>query len=444
MNGITKKETRKMIYNLSREGLSSSIIAEQLGLGLSVVKKWRSRGAKGDFGKQMGRPSHPPLGSYPKELVDKIRDLRKAHPGWGPRHLVLAMRKMPVYSTAELPSISSISRFLSSEGLSRRYREHGGIEGKPFIKASSIHQHWQMDAEGNTAMGKIGTVSIINLKDCYSRTHVMSYPAIVSSPQGHPTTDDYQTTLRAGFVQHGKPQSLQVDHESVFYDNKSPSPFPTRLHLWLMALGITLQYSRFKTPTDQGIIERTHQTIHNQAIKGQQFQDWEQLVYSLDQRRHILNHEAPCESLNKKAPFEAFPHAKYPQIPFDIGAEEEELKLERIYQQLEPLTWIRSLSKAKTLSLGKKTYYLKHAVPKKEVLISFDLNRKKLAFAQKNEKNIQYMPIRELSTQWLMGKNINQSRWPQYQLRLPITNNFQMYNYQLRLFDTLKLRLNET
>jgi hypothetical protein len=41
---------------------------------------------------------------------------------------------------------------------------------------------------------------------------------------------------------------LTLDHGTVFYDNTTPSPFPTTLHLWLLALGVQVRFTRHPMP----------------------------------------------------------------------------------------------------------------------------------------------------------------------------------------------------
>src|SRR5438270_10080868 len=66
---------------------------------------------------------------------------------------------------------------------------------------------------------------------------------------------------------------ITFDHGTVFYDNTSPSPFPSRLHLWLLALGIDVCFTRKRCPTDHAKIERTHQSMTLQALLGQRWPD---------------------------------------------------------------------------------------------------------------------------------------------------------------------------
>src|SRR5438132_769825 len=89
------------------------------------------------------------------------------------------------------------------------------------------------------------------------------------------------------------PRRISLDHAMVFYDNTSPSPFPTRLHLWLLALGIDVCFILKRCPTDHAKIERTHQTMTLQALLGQRWSDQTALWAGLDARRAMLNQSIP-------------------------------------------------------------------------------------------------------------------------------------------------------
>src|SRR5574337_1223758 len=80
----------------------------------------------------------------------------------------------------------------------------------------------------------VGQVSLISVIDVVSRLKVESYPGMETTNPGLP---DYQLTLRRAFLTSGLPETLTLDHGTVFYDHTTPSPFPTRLHLWLLAQG---------------------------------------------------------------------------------------------------------------------------------------------------------------------------------------------------------------
>src|SRR5947209_940915 len=119
----------------------------------------------------------------------------------------------------------------------------------------------------------------------------------------------YQLMLRRAFLTVGLPRRITLDHGTVFYDNTFPSPFPTRLHLWLLALGIDVCFTRKRCPTDHAKIERTHQTMTLQALLGQQWPHHSALWAGLDARRTMLNRHIPSGVFQGQAPLQAYPQA---------------------------------------------------------------------------------------------------------------------------------------
>ena len=145
----------------------------------------------------------------------------------------------------------------------------------------------------------VGKVSLISIVDVVSRLKAESYPSLETT---NPALADYQLSLRRAFLTYGLPETLTLDHGTVFYDNTTPSPFPTRLHLWLLALGVQARFTRKRCPTDHAIIERTHQTMTAQALLGQTYPSHTDLWASLDERREVINQYLPNRALSHQPP----------------------------------------------------------------------------------------------------------------------------------------------
>ena len=120
-----------------------------------------------------------------------------------------------------------------------------------------------MDAQGIMRVEGVGKVSLINIVDVVSRLKTESYPSLETT---NPALADYQLSLRRAFLTYGLPEALTLDHGTVFYDNTTPSPFPTRLHLWLLALGVQVRFTRKRCPTDHAIIERTRPSDDGSSV----------------------------------------------------------------------------------------------------------------------------------------------------------------------------------
>ena len=241
---------------------------------------------------------------FPKEIQATILHLRKLHPGGGPNTLLAELKRDVYWGNQPLPSRARIATLLKQAGLTRRYQPHHDLLQPPRTSPSTPHQEWQMDAQGIMRVEGVGKVSLITIVDVVSRLKAESYPSLETT---NPALSDYQLSLRRAFLTHGFPQVLTLDHGTVFYDNTTPSPFPTRLHLWLLALGVQVRFTRKRCPTDHAIIERTHQTMTAQALLGQTYASHADLWAAPDERRDALNQHVPSRVLSHQAPMPRLP-----------------------------------------------------------------------------------------------------------------------------------------
>jgi putative transposase len=368
----TTFQTRLEISEYAAAGLNDTQIATAVGCSVWTVRKWRRRSLKRGrvgFTSQMGRPATGPLSTFPAELKQTILQLRKLHPGWGPMALLSALKMDAYWRTQPLPSRARIARLLKQAGLTRRYQPHHDLLQPPRAELSTPHQEWQMDAQGIMRVEGVGRVSLITIVDVVSRLKAESYPSLEST---NPALPDYQLTLRRAFLTYGLPQILTLDHGTVFYDNTTPSPFPTKLHLWLLALGVQVRFTRKRCPTDHAIIERTHQTMTAQALLGQTYTSPADLWAGLDERRVALNQFLPSRALSHKAPLEAYPHAIHSGRMYRPEWEEDLLCLQNVWSYLQQGRWFRSSRCNGVFSLGSAEYYIGKQFASRCIEIRFD------------------------------------------------------------------------
>lgn len=437
MSRATSLEERLQIITLSESGLSDQAIAEKMSKSLSVVRKWRRRYQKEGrpgLASIMGRPRAGALSSYPEKDRERIAQMRQQHPGWGPKTIYAELCRDAVEK--RIPAPASIGRYLKEQGLSRSYQRNRELPDTEQPVATRAHQLWTMDASGSTKVPQIGLVALINISDCVSRLRAMSYPVIAGKKRTthNPDTADYQTALRLTFTDFGMPECIQVDRAAVFYDNKAKSPFPTRFHLWLIALGIDLCFSRPRMPTDQAIAERSHQLWDRQCLLGQTFTSWDALFHTLQERRNFINQDLPCASLDYQPTLVVFPEAIHSGRIYRPEYEPELLQLNRIWQFLAKGQWFRLISKNGVFSIGGQQYYLDYALAGQQIELSFDPDL--CAFVCHNDAGdlVDHFPIQGLTIQSLMGDL--PAHLPNFQLHLPFDwSSFQV----LRLFETLVL-----
>ena len=417
----TTLEERIEIGERWEAGQTDPEIAEAMGCSVWVVRKWRRKhqqeGRKGMVS-HMGRPPTGALGGFPEPVRRAVREMREANPGWGPGTIRAEWDRDPVRRGLPRPSRSRIAAFLGQEGYTRSYERHTELPQPEKEEVERVHEEWEMDAQGAIDIPTLGQVSIINIADVRSRLKVESFPCPGTS---HPGTKDYQLALRRAFLRHGLPERLSLDHDSVFYDNASPSPFPTTFHLWLIALGVEVRFIEKPPPAEHHLIERTHQVMEQQAVAGRTFTDGNELELRLTERRHFLSHDFPTEALGGRAPLEAYPEAAHSDRPYRPEWEEEMLDLERVYDYLAQGRWFRRASSQGQFSLGAQRYNAGKDFAGQQLEITFDpQTRELICRSEDGEKEVR-LHARGLTKPNLMGELAAMVTLPAYQLALPFT-----------------------
>ncbi len=415
--------------------------AQRLQWRESTIHKWRRKlrsGGAQALETAMGRPAQGAMSSQGEEMREHVLRLRARHPGWGPKTLHMELRRDPAFAGQKIPSAATIGRLLKATALSVLYEPHVALPPPAASDIAAAHERWEMDARGHERIDDVGVVALIDINDRFSHLRILSYPCVLGERRAdrHASTEDYQTALRLAFLDWGMPRSIQVDHDSVFYDNKSRSPYPTRFHLWLIALGIDLTFGRPNIPKDQAMTERSHQLWDKQVLSGQSFTDWQELFYALLERRTVLNACLPCRSLNERTILEAFPEATHSQRHFALEHEAELLDLDRIDAYLARGRWYRWVGDNGTLSLGGYTYSVGYRYRGKQLEITFDAISRCLTFAG-HQQPPNPMPIQGITIQQLMNNSPYCPNLPALQFALPFSWDERRL---LRLYEFVNVR----
>jgi hypothetical protein len=423
----TSYAERVRIQTLAQSGATDAQIAAVVGWSQRTVRKWRRRAQRDTpdaLASLLGRPANGSLSTFPHVVVEHLTVWRTQHPGWGPATLRAELARCPALVDTPLPSCATIARWLATHGYSRRYQRRRPLPKPPDQAATQPHQCWELDAEGVRAIANVGVVALVNLVDRASHLKLLSLPCWLGDTraQHHPTTADVQLVLRHAFVRWGLPDRLAVDRDSIYYDNLSASPFPTRLHLWLTALGITVEIGPPHRPTVRAQIERSHQLWYHQVIEGQHFRDWSALVAALEARLAFLNLHLPCATLDDRPPLVAFPDAQLPRRRYRLEAEAELLDPAHIDALLATGEWFRQASVQGAVSLGQQRYALGRAWARREVRITFDPASRELTFASADQVLARRLPLRGCEPATLIGDAARLLlSLPNYQLALPLT-----------------------
>lgn len=414
-------EERWACAQAAQTGITDRQQAQATGWSVAAVRKWRrayqQRGAAG-LAPVMGRPARGALSAFPARVRQELSRLRAAHPGWGPLTLLEELRQQPALAGEALPSRARIAAYLQAQGLARRYQRHNEMPAPSPPRACQPHDEWEMDAQGRQPVAELGLVSIVNLADVVSHLKTGSYAHLW---QRGLSGADYQLDLRCSFLHFGLPLRISLDHESAFYDNTSLSPFPTRLILWLVALGVAVVFIQKAPPLAHAQIERGHQTISAQAVTGQDWADLGALGHGLDQRCRFLNTRYPSRSLGGHAPLEVFPEAGHSGRAYRPEWEEQLLDLHRMDTFLAQGRWFRETNLHGEFWLGMQRYNVGRAGAYTTQELTFDPLPREFIAKTVGTDHIQRFVAKGLSKMDLMGELFPLTHFPTYQLALPLT-----------------------
>ena len=175
----TTLEERIEIGERWEAGQTDSGIAAAMGRSVWTVRKWRrkyQREGRSGLVSHLGRPPTGALGQYPLEMRDAIAEMRELHSGWGPLTIRTELENDPRFAGMRLPSRSRIAAFLKQTEMTRKYERHSELPQPQVAEPERAHEVWEMDAQGVVQVPDLGSVSIINISDLFSRLKVDSFP----------------------------------------------------------------------------------------------------------------------------------------------------------------------------------------------------------------------------------------------------------------------------
>jgi hypothetical protein len=416
----TTLQQRREIDDRAHRGETDRQIGAALQLSRETVRKWRRRAhqhGRTALAPRLGRPATGVLGHFPPEIGQVIRELRQAHPGWGSVTLRLEAAKDVRWLGQALPSRARVAAFLKAEKLVRPYARHRPLLQPAPSPLTAPHMEWEMDAQGVRQVTGVGQVSVINIGDPYSHVRVGSQAYVGKTKND---TADYQLALRRAFLRYGLPAGLSLDHDTAFFDNTSAAPYPSRLHLWALALNIAVRFIDVARPTQHGFIERTHQVVERQGAGPLSGTTPAALQLTLDQRLEFLNDTYPCRTLGGQAPLHAFPTATHSGRPYRLELESDLLDLPRVYVYLAQHRWLRQVSDKGQFFLGAYRYGLGQAWALQTVDIQFEPEEVTWHCQSADGQWTACLPAKGLTKAALMGE-LQMDRFAGYQYGFPWT-----------------------
>jgi transposase len=212
--GIVEQRYRTVLEVLD-EGVSVTEAASRAGVTRQTVHRWLRRYAAQGLAGLVDHPTVP--GRCPHQMAPaveaRIVELRREHPGWGPRtigHRLVGEGVVPV------PGRSSIYRALVRHGLVEpKARRRRKADYRRWERARAM-ELWQMDVVGGVLLADGWRASIVTGVDDHSRFCVSAL--VVRRATARPVCDALAQAMRT----HGVPEGILTDNGKVFTGRFGP------------------------------------------------------------------------------------------------------------------------------------------------------------------------------------------------------------------------------
>ena len=253
-------ERSRFVYEVRQKKESVAKLARRYGISRKTAYKWVGRYKEGGYRELEDRSREAkskPHATAP-EVVKELVEARRAHPSWGPRKL-LALLKRSEPRRRHWPAASTVGDILKRAGLvqerrRRRRLEQPGESAGPGPYPQRPNDLWCIDFKGDFCTRDGRRVWPLTVTDAASRK------VLVCKRLVGPTEAAVRRELQKAFRRYGLPRAIRSDNGEPFVSVQSPGGL-SRLSLWWLKLGITLQRTQPGSPQQNGRHERMHRTL---------------------------------------------------------------------------------------------------------------------------------------------------------------------------------------
>jgi transposase InsO family protein len=282
-----------------QDGWRISEVAARLGVSRQSVHTWIARyeaGGLAALADRSHRPTACPHQTDP-EIEAQICELRREHPGWGPRRIRHQLAKLGV---DPVPGRSSIYRCLRRHHLIElRRRRKRRDEFRRFERERPM-QLWQMDVMGGVRLEDGTELKVVTGIDDHSRFCVAA--GLVTRAVSKAVCEVLSTAL----ARHGIPDEILTDNGKVFTGRFGPQPVEVLFDRICRENGISHRHTAIRSPTTTGKIERFHQSLRKEFLDGRTFVSAVAAQTELDRWVNDYNIERPHQALEMATPAERF------------------------------------------------------------------------------------------------------------------------------------------
>lgn len=311
--GVVEQRHKAVLEVL--DGASVTDVATRNGVTRQTVHRWlrryANRGLAG-LADDSSRPAGCPH-QMAAETEALIVELRRLHPGWGPRTL---RHRLGEEGVEPLPGRSSIYRCLVRHHLVEPQKRRRKREDYRRWERSRSMELWQMDIMGGVKLTGGGELKVITGIDDHSRFCVSC--RLVPRATARPVCEALAAAMRT----HGVPEQILTDNGKVFSNRFGPGKGEVLFDRICRENGVKHLLTAPHSPTTTGKVERFHKTLRSEFLKDRSFTCLEKAQAALDAWVAFYNQERPHQGIGMVPPAKRFALAEQQLVKIrEIGPE---------------------------------------------------------------------------------------------------------------------------
>lgn len=282
-----------------QDGWQVAEVARRLGVSRQSVHAWIVRYEAGGLPALADR-SHRPNScphQIPAEVEARICELRREHPGWGPRRIEHQLGRLGL---DPVPSRSAIYRCLKRHRLVELRRRRKRREEFRRWERERPMQLWQMDVMGGVLLSDDTELKVVTGVDDHSRL------CVAAGLVERATSKAVCAVLAQALSRWGIPDEILTDNGKVFTGRFGPQPVEVLFDRICRENGISHRHTAPRSPTTTGKIERFHQSLRREFLADRCFISIEQAQGALDAWVTDYNTARPHQALDMATPAERF------------------------------------------------------------------------------------------------------------------------------------------
>jgi transposase InsO family protein len=301
------------VKDVLENGASVTDVARRNGVSRQTVHEWLVKYANHGLAGLVDRRSKP--NSCPHqmdpEVEARIVEMRREHPGWGPRTLEHRLGREGI---SPVPGRTSIYRCLIRHGLiTPQARKRKRADYKRWERSRSM-ELWQMDIVGGVRLADGSEAKIVTGVDDHSRFCVSAF--VTARATARPTCDALALALRT----YGVPEGILTDNGKVFTGRFGKGAGEVLFDRICRENGIKHLLTAPRSPTTTGKVERFHKTLRGEFLNGKTFVSVDDAQAQLDGWVREYNFERGHQSLGMAVPWDRFQLAANVVEPAEVDA----------------------------------------------------------------------------------------------------------------------------